>query len=122
MQRRTEITEWQKRQILRLRELSTMSFYDALLTNMHFPHFYAIIQQGVTQMPTELFEKKAEFISWCIEQYAAEKGLHGRDVANDFSQKKVLDFLDKHYEILHTQGKSYILETIDDFIKTGATA
>ena len=73
-------------------------------------------------MPTELFEKKAEFISWCIEQYAAEKGLPGRDVANDFSQKKVLDFLNKHYEILHTQGKSYILETIDDFIKTGATA
>lgn len=70
-------------------------------------------------MPTELFEKKAEFISWCIEEYAAAHNLNARDVANGFSQKKVLDFLGDHYEILHTQGKSYILESIEDFIKTG---
>ena len=71
-------------------------------------------------MPDVLFEKKAEFISWCIEEYAAENDLNGRDVANDFAQKKVLDFLGEHYEILHTQGKPYILETIADFIRTGA--
>lgn len=33
-------------------------------------------------MPKELFEKKAGFISRCIEVYAAEKSLNGRDVAN----------------------------------------
>ena len=70
-------------------------------------------------MSDDLFQKKAEFLSWCIEEYAVAKNLIGRDVANDFSQKKVLDFLGEHYEILHTQGKSYILETIDDFIKSG---
>ena len=70
-------------------------------------------------MSTELFEKKAEFISWCIEEYAAAHNLNARDVANNFSQKRVLDFLGDHYEILHTQGKSYILESIEDFIKTG---
>ena len=69
-------------------------------------------------MSDELFQKKAEFLSWCIEEYAAEKNLHGRDVANLFSQKKVLDFLGEHYDILHTQGKAYIIETIEDFIKT----
>lgn len=68
-------------------------------------------------MNDELFQKKAEFLSWCIEEYAAEKNLKGRDVANLFSQKKVLDFLGEHYEILHTQGKAYIIETIEDFIK-----
>lgn len=36
-------------------------------------------------MSDGLFEKKAEFISWCIETYAAEHGLNGRDVANYFS-------------------------------------
>ena len=71
-------------------------------------------------MPDELFEKKAEFISWCIEEYAAAHSLNGRDVANDFSRKMVLDFLGDHYEILHTQGKTYILGAIDDFISTGA--
>ncbi len=69
-------------------------------------------------MSEELFQKKAEFLSWCIEEYAAEKNLNGRDVANLFSRKKVLDFLSEHYEILHTQGKAYIIETIEDFIKT----
>lgn len=69
-------------------------------------------------MSDELFQKKAEFLSWCIEEYAAEKKLNGRDVANLFSQKKVLDFLGEHYDILHTQGKAYIIETIEDFIKT----
>ena len=71
-------------------------------------------------MPDELFEKKAEFISWCIGEYAAEHSMSRRDVTNEFAEKNVLDFLDKHYEILHTQGKSYILETIADFIRTGA--
>ena len=52
--------------------------------------------------------------------YASSKELDGRDVANDFSSKKVLDFLGEHYEVLHTQGKSYILATIDDFIKARA--
>ena len=69
-------------------------------------------------MSDELFQKKAEFLSWCIEEYAAEKNLNGRDVANLFSQKKVLDFLGEHHHILHTQGKAYIIETIEDFIKT----
>lgn len=65
----------------------------------------------------ELFEKKAEFISWCIEKYAVANGLNGRDVANEFSKNGVLDFLGKHYEVLHTQGREYILETIRDFLK-----
>ena len=71
-------------------------------------------------MSDDLFEKKEEFISWCIEMYASSKELDGRDVANDFSSKKVLDFLGEHYEVLHTQGKSYILATIDDFMKARA--
>ena len=45
--------------------------------------------------------------------------MNGRDVANMFSEKRVLDFLSEHYEILHTQGKSYIIEAIEDFVKTG---
>ena len=78
-------------------------------------------------MSDDLFEKKAEFISWCIEMYANANSENGRDVANEFANKNVLDFLGEHYEafsfatchyeVLHTQGKSYILATIDDFIK-----
>ena len=70
-------------------------------------------------MSDELFQKKAEFVSWCIEEYASSKSMNGRNVANMLSEKKALDFLSDHYEILHTQGKSYIIEAIEDFIKTG---
>ncbi len=70
-------------------------------------------------MPDDLFEKKASFISWCIEEYAAANNLSGRDVANSFASKNVFDFLSNHYDVLHTQGKSYILASIEDFIKTG---
>ena len=45
--------------------------------------------------------------------------MNGRDVANMFSEKKVLDFLSGHCEILHTQGKPYIIEAIEDFVRTG---
>jgi hypothetical protein len=74
------------------------------------------------QETTELFEKKAEFISWCIEEYAAANGRNGRDVANDFFRKGVFDFMGRHYEILHTQGKAYIMEAIKDFIESGVEA
>lgn len=70
-------------------------------------------------MSDELFQKKAEFVSWCIEEFAALKNTDGRSIANLFSEKKVLDFLSDHYEVLHTQGKSYIIEAIEDFIRTG---
>ncbi len=70
-------------------------------------------------MQEEDFEKKAGFISWCIEEYAALHGKNGRVVANDFAEKNVLDFLGSHYEVLHSQGKSYILEAIDDFVESG---
>lgn len=65
-------------------------------------------------MSDELFEKKAEFLSWCIEEYASAKSLNASDVANMFAREKVLDFLDNHYEVLHTQGKAYILSAIAD--------
>lgn len=70
-------------------------------------------------MSEELFERKAVFISWCIEEYAAAYNQNGQDVANYFAEHTVLDFLGRHYEILHTQGKASILETISDYIKTG---
>ncbi len=70
-------------------------------------------------MTDGIFEKKASFISWCIEEYAAANKFFGRDVANDFAKKNVFEFLGNHYDVLHTQGKSYILASIEDFIKTG---
>lgn len=67
------------------------------------------------------FEQIAQFISWCIEEYAFEKKVSTKETANFFNEKGVLNFLEKHWEILHSQGKDYILGSIEDFIKSGET-
>ncbi|WP_296012595.1 DUF3791 domain-containing protein [uncultured Treponema sp.] len=64
------------------------------------------------------FEQAAQFISWCIEEYAAENKKKSKDVAVFFNQAGVLDFLEKNWEILHSQGRNYILGSINDFIKS----
>ena len=66
-----------------------------------------------------LFEKKAEFVSWCIEEYAAQTAQKADEVARMFFQHSVIDFLETHYDVLHTQGKQYILGAVTDFMQYG---
>jgi len=66
-------------------------------------------------------EDKAFWLSWCIEEYAAEQHQHTNDIARLFSENHVLEFLEQNEDILHTQGKRYILETIREKIKEERT-
>lgn len=58
----------------------------------------------------------AYFLSFCIEQYKNEKEMNGAEVLETFARYGVLDYLDNHFEILHTQSRQWILEDIDEFI------
>lgn len=60
----------------------------------------------------------AYFLSFCIEQYKNEKGMNGVEVLNTFNKYGVLDYLNNHFEILHTQNRQWILEDIDEYINT----
>ena len=62
-------------------------------------------------------EDKAFWLSWCIEEYASEKNKTSTEISKMFEEKDVLSYLDDNAEILHTQGKNYILSDIDKFIK-----
>lgn len=66
----------------------------------------------------------AYFVSFCIEQYKTAKGISGKDAVNLLNQYGVLEYLEKCYEPLHTQGKQWLLEEIDEFVKIrkGASA
>lgn len=57
------------------------------------------------------------WLSWCIEEYAAENQLSATDVSAKFEENGVFDYLCENSEILHTQGKNYILGCIDDFLR-----
>ena len=58
----------------------------------------------------------AFFISFCLEQYKTSKGISGQAAMRVFDQYHVLEYLERHYEVLHSQSRQWILEDIDDFI------
>lgn len=57
------------------------------------------------------------FISFCIEQYMKEKGMNEEDVLGTFSACGVLEYLNEHFEVLHTQSRQWLVADIEDFIK-----
>lgn len=59
----------------------------------------------------------AYFISFCIEQYKDAKHLTGGESMRQLDKYGVLDYLNEHYEVLHTQSRQWLLEDIDDFIR-----
>ena len=47
-----------------------------------------------------------------------QKGLSGYAAMELFSRYNVLDYLAEHFDVLHTQNSRWILEDIDEFIRT----
>ena len=58
-----------------------------------------------------------QFQLFCLENYRIEKGISGVAALEDFNRCQVFDFLSSGYEVLHTQGKNYIIAEINDFIE-----
>lgn len=58
----------------------------------------------------------AYFLSFCIEQYKNAKGLTGAEAMTVLDKYGVLEYLEEHFEVLHTQNHQWILEDIDEFI------
>lgn len=58
----------------------------------------------------------AYFISFCIEQYKNEKNINEDEVISIFSENNILDYLNEHYEVLHTQSRQWLIAEIDEII------
>lgn len=56
------------------------------------------------------------FISFCIELYKTAKGMNGEAAMLTLSRYGVLEYLQECYEVLHTQGRQWLLADIDEFI------
>lgn len=59
--------------------------------------------------------KIAEFISFCIEMYARHKNISGREVASLLSRASGYEYLRNGYEILHTMGREWLIDDMDEF-------
>ena len=58
-----------------------------------------------------------DFIVFCMEYYKRENNLSGIEIYNLFNQYGVIDYLENGYEVLHTQGKDWLMSDIDCFLK-----
>ncbi|MDD3253213.1 MAG: DUF3791 domain-containing protein [Lachnospiraceae bacterium] len=67
----------------------------------------------------ELDNNQVEFSVFCIENVAAKLGISGDEAYQLLTKNK--DILDEYiipnYEMLHTQGKEYIVNDIIDYMK-----
>lgn len=59
----------------------------------------------------------ALFVAFCIEEYGAAKKMSGEQVLDLFSKYGLVDYLSEFYEVLHTQGRQWLIEEIDEFIE-----
>lgn len=53
---------------------------------------------------------------FCLENYKTTKGISGKNALEDFKKHGVFVFISNNYEVLHTQGKNYILDEINHFM------
>ena len=56
------------------------------------------------------------FLSFCLENYREHKTLTAEETLFLFNNHGVLDYLSDVFETLHTQGKDYIMNDIENFI------
>ena len=58
------------------------------------------------------------FVVFCIENYADAKGLDAKKVYNTFRNESdiINNYIIKHYDVLHTQGKNYIVDDLDKYL------
>ncbi len=63
--------------------------------------------------------KQLEFAVFCVESTAERLGRPGNEVYNMFTEKSdILDnYIIPHYDVLHTQGKGYIVNDLLDYMK-----
>ena len=63
--------------------------------------------------------RELEFAIFCIENVAAKLGVSAEKVYNALAEKSDIlnDYIIPEYEILHTQGKDYIVDDIIEVMK-----
>jgi hypothetical protein len=74
-----------------------------------------MIKHDNIDKPMSLTANQLDFITFCIEMYAAEKGMSGQNVFRQFDRCGVLEYLSENYEVLHTQKNNHIVSIVDEW-------
>lgn len=87
--------------------LSAENLYSMLETEKSYAHVPKISNSNILL-----------FYSFCLENYIKYKALPKEKVVCLFSTYRVYGFLNNNFEVLHSQGVNYIMDSIDSFINT----
>ena len=68
-------------------------------------------------MNIEKPEGKIWFLASCIELYKDEKGMSGKEAYNYLRKTGAISFITGCWEGLHTTSPSYIIDSIDEYIR-----
>ena len=74
---------------------------------------------GATERRNEMKKKEKDialFVAFCIEEYGAAKGMASEQVLDLFVKYGLTEYLSECYESLHTQGRQWLIEEIDEYI------
>ena len=61
-------------------------------------------------------EKLLPFKVFCLESYKSVHGLSGLAAYEVFRKYNVFDYIESCYNVLHSNGRLYIVSDIDDYI------
>ena len=56
------------------------------------------------------------FLSFCIEQYKNAHHISGAQAMQTLTSSGTIDYLEKNYEVIHTQSPQWILEEMDEYV------
>ena len=59
-----------------------------------------------------------DFTVFCLESYKQAHHQTGKAVLKVFNDKKVFDYIQSFYDVLHSTGQEYIVEDIDLYINS----
>ena len=65
-------------------------------------------------------DKILSFKVFCLESYKSVHDLSGSQAHNIFVKHGVFDYITKCYDVLHANGKLYIVSDIDEYISNRA--
>lgn len=54
------------------------------------------------------------FVSFCIEQYKQHAGISGEQAAELLFRSGIAEYLNDHFDVLHTQSRQWLMEEIDN--------
>jgi len=61
-------------------------------------------------------DKLLAFKVFCLENYKTEHKLAGKAALDTFQKYQVFDYITSYYDVLHANGRLFIISDIDDYI------